>query len=296
MLAVVAIAAGAGCAPDGAEPSAASGEKCPTDPVNVVVSVNQWSDVVTAIGGRCVEVTTVLAGSAGDPHDFEPAPADAAAFTGARLVVVNGGHYDEWATKLAQSSAPDAPVVDAVEVGGGGENPHVWYRPATVVAVADALTARLGALAPDAAGYVEQRRAAFGESLQPYFARIDAIRAVAPGRGYAATENVFDDMAAEVGLTNRTPPGYAAAVSNESEPSPADVDAFLTLLRNRGVDVLIVNTQTRGAGQDQLRAAAQQAQVPVVEVTETMPADAASFPAWQVEQLTALAKVLGAAP
>ena len=80
-----------------------------------MVSVDQWGDIVSELGGGCAKVKTLLASSSVDPHDYEPSPADAATFEGAQLVVVNGAHYDEWATKLAAGSAPDAPVVDAVE-------------------------------------------------------------------------------------------------------------------------------------------------------------------------------------
>jgi zinc/manganese transport system substrate-binding protein len=303
----------------GDEPTTAAGE-CPTTPVNVVVSVDQWGDIVSELGGQCAQVKTVLASSAVDPHDYEPSPSDAATFQGAQLVVINGGHYDEWAAKLAASSAPDAPVIDALEVSGGeaghegeepghegegqghqgeeqgheGEaNPHVWYNPSAVTAVADAVTAEFGKLAPDGAGYYDQRRAAFTESLKPYHDVIDSIKAHASGKSYAATESVFDDMAAAVGLANRTPEGYQLSSANETDPSPADLDAFLRLLGDRGVDVLIYNTQTEGSVPEQIRAAAERAGVPVVNVTETVPPGTQSFEAWQVDQLNALAKALG---
>ncbi|PRC43309.1 ABC transporter substrate-binding protein, partial [Mycobacterium sp. ITM-2017-0098] len=232
---------------------AQAGGECPTSPVSVVVSVDQWGDIVSQLGGQCATVETVVASSAVDPHDFEPAPKDAALFDNAQLVVVNGGHYDEWATKLATSSAPDAPVVNALEVSGAEEpahegdeqahegeahegeahegeaNPHAWYSPSAVTAVADAVTAEFGKLAPEAADYFEQRRTAFAESLKPYDDAISTIKANASGKSYAATESVFDDMAAAVGLENRTPAGYQSASANESEPTPADLDAFLRL-------------------------------------------------------------------
>lgn len=278
---------------------------CPTTPVNVVVSVDQWGDIVSQLGGACAKVDTVLAGSSVDPHDFEPSPSDATKFENAQLVVVNGGHYDEWATKLAQSSAPDAPVIAAI--GGGhaddhadghssdeeGANPHAWYSPAAVTTVADAVTTELGELAPDARDYFAERRTAFADSMKPYQEQIDSIKSGAAGKTYAATEVVFDDMAAALGLTDRTPPGYQVASSNETDPSPADFDAFLTLLQDRGVDVLIYNVQTEGSVPQQLRTAAESAGVPVVEVTETVAPGADSFEAWQVDQLTALAKALG---
>ena len=39
-------------------------------------SVDQWGDIVSELGGKCANVTTVLASSAVDPHDYEPTPAD----------------------------------------------------------------------------------------------------------------------------------------------------------------------------------------------------------------------------
>jgi zinc/manganese transport system substrate-binding protein len=300
----------------------APGGECPTTPVDVVVSVDQWGDIVSQLGGACANVTTVLASSSVDPHDYEPAPSDAALFDGAQLVVINGGHYDEWAAKLAAASAPDAPVINAVQLGGehtgetghehegeaghehegeaghdhaGEANPHVWYNPAVVNGVAEAVTAEFSELAPDAAGYFDEQHTEFANAMKPYNDAIASIKSGAAGKGYAATESVFDDMAAALGLQNRTPVGYQAASANETDPSPADLDAFLRLLGDRGVDVLIYNTQTEGSVPEEIRAAAEQAGVPVVEVTETVPPGTESFQAWQVAQLDALAKVLGVA-
>ncbi len=293
--------------------TAAQAGDCPTEPVEVVVSVDQWGKIVSALAGACVDVTTVLSGSSVDPHDFEPTPSDAAAFEGAQLVVINGGHYDEWAAKLAESTAPDAPVVDAMAIltgdheghdhegheepghegHGDGANPHAWYSPVAVTDVAEAVTAKLTELAPAAGEYFSARNTEFTAAMQPYRDLIAEIKAGATGKSYAATESLFDDMAAELGLANRTPPGYQVASSNESDPSPADLDAFLRLLSDRGVDVLIYNTQTEGSVPQQLRAAAESAGVPVVDVTETPAPGAPTFEAWQVDQLTALAEALG---
>ncbi|WP_167759378.1 metal ABC transporter solute-binding protein, Zn/Mn family [Mycobacterium sp. PS03-16] len=319
----VALAAcsGGGDSAGTAETSAQAAGECPTTPVAVVVSVDQWGDIVSQLGGACAEVSTVVASSAVDPHDFEPAPKDAALFDNAQLVVVNGGHYDEWASKLAATSAPDAPIVNALEAGGaeahahedhahegeahadegaahdhaGEPNPHVWYSPTAVTAVADAVTAELGELAPGAADYFDEQRTAFTESMQPYDEAIEKIKAGATGKTYAATESVFDDMAAAVGLQNRTPEGYQVSSANETDPSPADLEAFLRLLGDKGVDVLIYNVQTEGSVPQQIRSAAEQAGVPVVEVTETVPPGTTSFETWQVDQLNALSKALGVA-
>lgn len=278
----------------GSAPASGAGA-CPGGAVDVVVSVDQWGDIVSELGGDCATVKTLLASSSVDPHDYEPSPADAAAFKNAQLVVVNGADYDHWAADLAATSAGSAPLIDVAEVTAtpDGANPHLWYKPAAVSAVADAVSAELTKLNPDAADYFSERREAFTAALQPYDALIAAIKAGAAGKSYAATESVFDYQAEALGLVDKTPPGYRQAAANESDPSPADIQAFQKALAGGGIDVLIFNTQTEGSVSGQLRKAAEDAGVPVVEVTETVPPGQDSFVAWQDGQLEALAKALG---
>ncbi len=269
--------------------------QCPTTPLAVAASVSQWADIVATLGGNCAKVTTALAGSSVDPHDYEPSPSNANSFSHARLVVVNGAGYDAWATKLAAATAPAAAVVDAAAVTRTplGANPHLWYSPAAVTAVADALTAALTELSPAAAAYFAGQRSAFATELKPYTDLIATIKSLAPGKSYAATESVFDYMAAALGLINRTPNGYRQAVANQTDPSPGDIEAFRALLAGRHVDVLIFNPQTQGAVPERMRSTAQRTGVPIVNITETLPPGQVSFPSWQVDQLGKLGKALG---
>ncbi len=275
-----------------------SASACPTAPVDVVVSVDQWGDIVSELGGACTNVRTVLASSSVDPHDYEPSPADASSFAGAQLVVVNGADYDHWASDLAANSAKNAPVISAAEVTrtADGANPHLWYNPAAVTAGADAVTAELSKIDPAAAGYFTERRAAFTATMQPYSALSEKIKAGATGKSYAATESVFDYQAEALGLVNKTPEGYQRAAANESEPTPADIEAFRKALGDKQIDVLIYNTQTEGSIPEQIRAAAEANGVPVVEVTETVAPGETTFVSWQDKQLDALAKALGVTP
>ena len=105
-------AASAGGAP-GSE-----GPPCPVAAVDVVASIEQWGDVAAALGGACAQVTTIVTGSVGDPHDYEPTPGDAAAFSRAQLLVLNGLHYDDWAEKVVETlDAMPAEVVGGAVVG-----------------------------------------------------------------------------------------------------------------------------------------------------------------------------------
>ncbi len=263
---------------------------CPVEPIQVVVSVDQWGDIVDQLAGECATVTTVISSSALDPHDYEPSPADIAAFTDAEIVVVNGCDYDHWAADTAAELSPTPVVVDACEVVGrtDGDNPHIWYGPDFVFAVAADVTAQLQQQLPAAAAYFTDRAAAWDASMQGYRDEIARIREAFAGRTYAATESVFDDMGDALGLARTTPEGFAQAAASETDPSPGDVQAFDQLLSSGGAGVLVYNVQTEGAIPQQVRATAEAAGVPVVDVTETVAEGATSFAEWQVAQLRAL--------
>jgi zinc/manganese transport system substrate-binding protein len=299
-LAVLATASLVACSGDGTGgPAVAAGnaDTCPGDVVDVVVSVGQWGSLAKDLGGDCATVTTVVSSGATDPHDFEPSVADIAAFSDAGLVVVNGAGYDTWASDAVANLDERPVVVDAAEVVGvaEGEDPHLWYEPDAVEQVGTAVSDRLTAASPGAAGYFADRRTAWDAELADYDATIGQVRARAAGHTYAATEAVFDRMAAAVGLTDGTPEGYRRAASNESDPAPGDVTAFERALGDGSIDVLVYNTQTSGSIPEQLRASAEEAGVPVVEVTESMPDAAGSFFAWQQAQLEALSDALAGA-
>jgi zinc/manganese transport system substrate-binding protein len=295
---VAALAGGVGGCSSGsgrATRDASSYPPCPVDPLDVVVTVEQWSDVVGQLAGDCGRVTTIIQGADVDPHEFEPTPADNLAFTRADLVVLNGLGYDHWAENVLDTVSPDPAVVDAGSVVGlaEGDNPHVWYGPTYVQQVSDAVSRELAQLSPDAAAYFEQRSEAWTSSLQPYLDEVAAVRALATGTPYGATESVFDDMAAAVGLVDETPEGYRAAAANESDPAPGDINAFQEALRAGRMAVLVHNTQTEGSVPEQIRQVAESAGVPVVEVTESTPSDVDGFVDWQISQLRALAAALG---
>jgi zinc/manganese transport system substrate-binding protein len=285
---------GDGSADAGAAVASGNADACPGEVLDVVVSVGQWGDVTRRLAGDCATVTTVIASGAVDPHDFEPGTADLAAFSDADLVVVNGADYDHWAEDAVATLDPEPVVVSAAEVAGetDGGDPHLWYEPAVVHAMAPELAEQLAKLSPDAADYFDERAAAWQSDLRRYTDAVTALSSAVGGRSYAATETVFDRMAAAIGLTDATPEGYRRSVGNESEPAPGDLAAFEAALADGSVDVLIHNTQTSGSVPEQLLAAAEEAGVPVVEVTESAPEADGSFVAWQLDQLSRLSDAL----
>lgn len=266
---------------------------CPGEPIDIVVSIGQWTDLVQNLAGGCGRVTTIVTGDAGDPHDFEPSPSDLAAFDEADLVVINGADFDHWAEDALSGSSSSAAVLDIADSVGvpEGGNPHLWYDPSAVDLAGTAVTGQLSTLVPGADAYFTERSQAWADDLAPYSELIDRLGDQTEGIPYAATESVFDLMAQALSMEDLTPTGYRDAAVNESEPSPADLAELEGILKDGSVSVLIVNSQTEGAVAAQIREVAERAGVPVVEVTETQPSGT-SFVDWQVAQLEALEAAL----
>jgi len=298
LVSLAVLAAGAtGCAGSAAGPAASSGStgSCPAAPVSVAVTVNQWGDITRSLGGACATTTAIISSASVDPHDYEPTPRDTATLTRAQLVVENGAGYDEWATKALATLGTQPTVVDAGEVVGveAGGNPHLFYSPTYVTRTADAITAQLSRLRPAAAAYFSQQNTAWKASMKPYDDALAQLRASSSGKTYESTETVADHLADAAGLTNVTPQRFISASEAEQDPSPGDVAAFQRQLSSGKADVLLYNTQTEGAIPEQLRDAATDAGVPVVDVTETVPESFPTYAAWQLSVVRQLAKAVG---
>ena len=92
-------------------------------------------------------------------------------------------------------------------------------------------------------------------------ADIAAIRESSASAPYAATESVAAYLFEDLGMEDVTPQGYLQAVSNESEPGPADLKAFSDLLAEGDARLLVVNSQHGDAAGGQLSDAARAADV-----------------------------------
>ncbi|HEY0637242.1 MAG TPA: zinc ABC transporter substrate-binding protein [Pseudonocardiaceae bacterium] len=172
-----------------------------------------------------------------------------------------------------------------------GENEHVWYDLHTVGAVADDLAVRLGDLRPEAKDTFTANAAAFRAKLEDLESRVTDLAAAHDGTEVAATEPVAHHLLAEAGLHDVTPPEFVEAVEEGNDPPAAVVAQLGQVVEGAGVAALVHNPQTETAVVSQLVGQAEQAGVPVVEMTETLP-DGQDYLTWMAEQITALAQAL----
>ncbi|MCO8642772.1 metal ABC transporter solute-binding protein [Burkholderia multivorans] len=262
-------------------------------PVNVVAAENFYGDVVTQIGGSHVAVTSILSNPDQDPHLFEASPKTARALQHAQLVIYNGAAYDPWMGKLlgASKQAKRATIVVADLVGKkAGDNPHLWYDPATMPAAARAIATELGRADPANKADYDANLQKFIASLKSVDDKVAALRAQYKGVPVTATEPVFGYMADAIGLEMRNQ-RFQLATMNDTEASAQDVAAFEKDLRDKRVRVLIYNSQAEEAMTKRMLKIARDSGVPTVSVTETQPAGK-TFQQWMAAQLDALGHAL----
>jgi zinc/manganese transport system substrate-binding protein len=262
-------------------------------PIKLVAAENFYGGVAQQIGGAQVEVVSVLNNPDQDPHLFETSPAVARELSAAQIVIYNGADYDPWMPKLlAVAAHPGRSVIVAADLvhEKAGDNPHLWYDPATMPAVAKALTDALAKADPTHAGDFHARLATFLASLKPIDEKIHALRKKYNGAAVTASEPVFGYMAAALGLTMRNE-RFQTSIMNSTEPSASDVAAFERDLKQHKVRVMFYNKQASDKIVQQLVAIARAAKIPVVAVTETQPADM-TFQQWMLSEVGDTEKAL----
>jgi zinc/manganese transport system substrate-binding protein len=261
--------------------------------ISVVAAENFYGDIARQIGGDRVSVVSIMNNPDQDPHLFETTPGIVRQIAAAQIVILNGANYDSWMDKLlAAGPRRDRIVVNAAQLikYKVGDNPHLWYDPVTMpavaVAIADALVKADSAQAAEYGARLKTTVAALDQITQ----RVAQLKAKHGGTPVTATEPVFGLMARALGLTMRNE-RFQLAMMNDTEPSARDIAAFESDLKERKVRLLIYNSQVSEKLTERLRDIAKRAKVPVLGVTETMPAKV-NFQEWLLGELNNLDKAL----
>ena len=278
----------AGCSKAG--PTAA-----PHGVISAIGAENDYASVLGQIGGRYVHVTAILDNPNTDPHTFEASPQLAQEVAGAQLIVQNGIGYDSWMSKI-ESASPNAQrklivVQHVLGLPDSAPNPHVWYDPKTMPAVARVMAADLSALQPSHAAYFRANLARFDDSLDPWLAAIAQFKAKYPGTQAATTEPVADYLLTAMGITNRTPFTFQANIMNGVDPAPQDIALENAFFSRHQVQVFCYNQQVVDALTSSIRQNAVKAGVPVVGVYETMPAGY-DYQRWMLAEVHAIEKAV----
>ncbi len=263
--------------------------------LQVVAAENVYGNVAGQIGGPHVAVTSILTSPTADPHLFEPRTSNGLAVAEAKVVLQNGLGYDAFMTKLEDAAPSKSRVVvtmaDVLGVHGKDANPHLWYDVPHLDRIAAAIA---GAFAhADASHAVAYRRGLhrFERSLGPLRREVATIRARFGGASVAYTEPVPGYLLSAAGLRNLAPDSFTRPIEEGTEPSPSAFAAMSALVAQHRIRALLYNRQAVSPITARLQAEARSAGIPVVPVSETLPAHL-TFQQWQLAQARALAAAL----
>jgi zinc/manganese transport system substrate-binding protein len=277
--------------------SACGGSAGPGAKLDVVAAESVYGNIALQIGGAHVSVTSILTDPNADPHLFSPSTANGLAVADAEVVVENGLGYDAFMTKLENAAPSKARIVvtmaTVLGVHGRDANPHLWYDVPKLGRIAAAIAAALGRADPPHAAAYRSGLHRFETSLAPLQQEVGRMRSRFGGTPVAYTEPVPGYLLAAAGLRNLAPSSFTRAIEDGSEPTPAAVAAVDALVAKHRIRVLLYNSQTVSPITTRLRNAAQQAGIPVVPVSETLPPQL-TFQQWQLDQVRALAAALAA--
>jgi zinc/manganese transport system substrate-binding protein len=264
--------------------------------LRVVAAENFWGSIAAQLGGDRTDVSSIIVNPSTDPHSYEPSARDARTIAGARLAIVNGIGYDNWAPKLlAASPLAGREVLTVGQLLGlkEGDNPHQWYSPASVQRVIAQIVADYDRLDPAGAAYYAERERAF-ETVD--LARYDQLRAEIRSR-YAGTpvgysESIFRPLGEDLGLRLLTPYSFAKAVAEGTDVTAEDKETVDRQARNRQIQVWVFNSQNVTPDVQRVNELAKAAGIPIATVTETLDPASDTFEQWQVAELEGLLRAL----
>ncbi|WP_414653798.1 metal ABC transporter substrate-binding protein [Geminicoccus sp.] len=244
-------------------------------PLPVVASFSILGDMVQEIGGSRVALTT-LVGHDGDAHVYEPTPTDAKTLAAARLLVVNGLHFEGWLPRLTDAAgfAGETVVASAGIVprsfgdhaeehhdeseeahadddhGHGAVDPHAWQDLANGVIYARNIGAGLAKADPAHAAEYAKATEAYVARLQALDADVKARLSAVPDerRKVVTSHDAFGYFSAAYGVTFIAPVG----TSTDAEASAADVARIIDQIRREKIAAVFVENVTNTKLVDQI--------------------------------------------
>jgi zinc/manganese transport system substrate-binding protein len=293
-LAALALAAVVVCGCGASSPASSSGGG--PGQIAAVGAENEYANVLEQIGGRYVKVSAIESNPNTDPHTYEASANVAQTISAAALVVQNGLGYDTYMERV-ESAAPSSSrkVIDVQKLLGLPEstpNPHLWYKPATMPAVARAIAAGLAALAPAHAAYFRANVSAFDASLRPWLTALQQFASRYPNTTVATTEPVADYMLEAAQIKNLTPFSMQADIMNGTDPAPQDVSLEESLFASGRVKAFVHNQQVTSSLTESFVKDAKRNHVPVVGVYETMPTPGYDYQSWMLAEVRAMEKAV----
>lgn len=233
--------------------SACSVSQAPTtnpDAIDVVTTTTVFADLVANVGGSHVSVHSIVP-KGGDVHTFDPSPSDAAAVSGAKLVVMNGLGLDDWLLPFMQDTGnANVPIlklgegltdVNYISADDGTVNPHLWMDVGNAREYVDRIRLKLDEVDPSDQGAYDANAAAYDAQLASLDAEVKSQLAAIPQeqRKLVAFHDAFPYYARAYGIQIV---GVVTPVPGQ-DPSAGEIADLITAIKSSGVKLILSEVQ-----------------------------------------------------
>lgn len=259
--------------------------------ITIVASTDFYAEIAKTVVGEHGTATAIIKDANVSPEDYEPTTTVAKKVSGADIVLANGLGYDAWLNKLAKTSKNTKLIRVGEDVLNKktGVNPHLWNDPETMSKTANYLATELGKKDPKNRDYYKKNAKKYVASLKPVNDLITKISKKADGQTVAQTEPVFEYMLDALGYKIMDT-DFSEAIEEGNDPSPATLAALKSVITNHKIAFFVNNTQTSSSTVSNLIDLAKKNDIPVVNVTETIP-NGENYVSWKLKELKAIEKV-----
>lgn len=259
--------------------------------ITIVASTDFYAEIAKTVVGEHGTATAIIKDANVSPEDYEPTTTVAKKVSTADIAIANGLGYDAWLNKLAKTSKNTKLIRVGEDVLNkkAGVNPHLWNDPETMSKTANYLATELGKKDPKNRDYYKKNAKKYIASLKPVNDLITKISKKAEGQTVAQTEPVFEYMLDTLGYKIMDT-DFSEAIEEGNDPSPATLAALKSAITNHKIAFFVNNTQTSSSTVSNLIDLAKKNDVPVVNVTETIP-NGENYVSWKLKELKEIEKV-----
>lgn len=258
--------------------------------IQVVASVDFYGEAAKTVLGNHGTVTSIINSPNIDPHDYEPTTSAGKKVAQADVAIANGVGYDAWMNKLVKTSDTTT-LIQASKIVGvkDGENEHIWYKPQAMPKMANAYAKKFGQIDPTHKADYQANAKKYIQSLQPLMKLINQLKNNANGKEVAISEPVFQNALHYLGykvVDNH----FAMAIEEGTDPSAQDIKELTQKIQDKQIAFFVQNTQVNSPLVKNMVAKCKAANIPVLKVTETLPADK-NYVTWMTSQYKQLEKI-----
>lgn len=243
--------------------------------INIVAAENFYGELAKEIGGNQVSVQSIISSPDADPHLFTTSPSTSKAISTAQIIIYNGADYDSWINQMiAGVDKKKVTIINVADLVGvkSGQNPHLWYKSDAFPKLAKVLADKISIMKPSGATEVNQNLTSFIKDHNTVVKMINITKSKYAGTPVTATEPVYGYMADAMGLKMQGL-DFQWKIMNNTDPSPKMIANYQDLITNKKVKVLFYNSQVSDSITKNMQDLAKNNNIPVVGVTETMPAN-----------------------